>query len=192
MTPIRPLSIGDTERLVQRWSDLPASMLRVATLFTFVVPCPGLTTVCGTDVPVPASAALDECVQRIQDKVTQVRMAHPDCGLRLLPVERFSQACLSGHLRTGTLAAKAVCHSYLKTRHEQAEKDPRIDVEVETLPRYTGDVQPTAMPYEFYWSVHFKRAAGRLFSVRNALLERLDWTDIEVGLPLAKLGFRSR
>lgn len=369
MTPIRPLSIGDTERLVQRWSDLPASTLRVATLFTFVVPCPGLTTVCGTDVPVPASAALDECVQRIQDKVTQVRMAHPDCGLRLLPVERFSQACLSGHLRTGTLAAKAVCHSYLKTRHEQAEKDPRIDVEVETpcrvslsltcwsgsatqtadivfwdargagcpvrvevplgtslaeleqawvqsgadlalpyelipaarqetekssglrplqetpgrwvpadlvagvpqdarsllndvhwlrsasaadadvwrdethwpypllynegepvaalrkhfvaplterilalsespgmsfslmrehiveefpayaglAPRYTGDVQPTAMPYEFYWSIHFKRAAGRLFSVRNALLERLDWTDIEVGLPLAKL-----
>jgi len=53
--------------------------------------------------------------------------------------------------------------------------------------RDSDDIAPTAMPYEFYLALHFKRAGGRLFHIRDALLERLDLSDIEVGLPLAVL-----
>jgi hypothetical protein len=52
---------------------------------------------------------------------------------------------------------------------------------------WAGDVQETAMPYDFYLAMHFRRAGGHLFHIRDALLERLDLSDIEVGLPLTVL-----
>ncbi|MGF6440741.1 hypothetical protein [Paraburkholderia youngii] len=43
------------------------------------------------------------------------------------------------------------------------------------------------VPYELYLSQHFRKCDGRIFHIRNALVERLDFSDIENGVPVSYL-----
>lgn len=67
----------------------------------------------------------------------------------------------------------------------------RLKAEYPGLRNLHSELPPSSSPmglrYDTYLAYHFRKCEGRLFHIRQALIERLDFTDIEDGVPVSYL-----